>query len=74
MSSAYTRVYAAIRIPDRENSYFTQWFMFEMNFVQVLQNFESKTKSSGFFQYCLENCRSGQYASEILNHKNATIY
>ena len=23
--------------------------MFEMNFVQVLQNFESKTKNSGFF-------------------------
>ena len=41
-------------------------YMFEMNFVQVLQNFESKTKSSGFFQHCLENC-SGQYASEILN-------
>ena len=23
--------------------------MFEMNFVQVLQNFESNTKNSGFF-------------------------
>ena len=61
------------RISDLENSYFTQCFMFEMNFVQVLQNFESKTKSSGFFQHCLENC-SGQYASEILNHKNAIVY
>ena len=52
------------RIPHRENSYFTQCFMFEMNFVQVFQNFDRKTKSSGFFQHCLENC-FGQYASEI---------
>ena len=32
------------RIPHRENSYFTQCFMFEMNFVQVFQNFDRKTK------------------------------